>query len=301
MNMYMQYCLVDAVDPRDLVEDQFMGFMLYMVECRQTVPRTGRQYVGDICALLVKQGLTDPHIENMKRLRALLQRLQVLYPHHARKRLPLVQQDFAAMWEVMDDSNVAGARFKALLLLLWQSVSRFDDMLLVKRSDVTVDSDNNLVIHIAHHKMSYLSKGFTEKVVAWPEFPHSMAARNLSAAVAVRAYLELDPTLPSQDSKAEFLFRQADGHKLQYADTLKQLRQVLAAMGYNPLDYGMHSPRKGGGTCALNSSQGNEFITKQMGFWAGDSVRLYCCPTKSLIVDIQRNMATTTKTTVFNT
>jgi integrase len=298
--MYMQYCLVEVADPNDWIEDQFMGFMLYMVECRQTAPRTGRQYVGDLCAMLVKQGFPDPHLENMKRVPALLQRLTALYPHATRKRLPLVQQDFTGMWRVMVCTNVPGARFKALMLLLWQTVSRFDDLLNVKRSDVTIDDDNNFVIHIARHKMSYLSDRFTEKVVAWPEHPNSATALDLSAAVALRAYLELDPTLPSQDSKAEYLFRLADGSMLQYGATLKQLRSVLSAMGYVATDYGLHSPRVGGGTCALTSSGGNEFITKQMGFWAGDSVRLYARPTKGLIIDIQRSMATTASTTVFN-
>jgi integrase len=298
--MYMGFCLVEGTNPGDLVEDQFMGFMLYMVECRGTVPRTGRQYVGDICAMLVKQGMTDPKIENMKALKALLQRLQAMYPHTPKKRLPLVQQDYVKMWDVMDTTSIQGARFKALILCMWQTVSRFDDLRNVKRSDVLQDGDQNFVLTIAKHKMSYASNRFTEKMVAWPDQPETMAAINLSAALALRKYLELDPTLPTQDSKAEYLFRNADGTPLEYKFMLNDLRRVLTAMGYNPMDYGLHSPRIGGGTCALNSSEGNEFVTKQMGFWAGDSVRLYCRPTRNLIVDIQRSMACVLNTTVFN-
>jgi integrase len=300
VNMYMGYCLVEAADPRDLVEDQFMGFMLYMVECRGTVPRTGRQYVGDICAMLVKQGMQDPQIENMKALKALLQRLKVMYPNNPRKRLPLVQQDYVRMWDVLDTSSIPGARFKALILCMWQTVSRFDDLRNVKRSEVLQDGDQNFVLTIAKHKMSYASNRFTEKLVAWPAQPETMAAISLSAALALRRYLELDPTRPTQDSKAEYLFRNADGTPLDYQFMLNQLRRVLAAMGYDPMDFGLHSPRIGGGTCALNSSDGNEFVTKQMGFWAGDSVRLYCRPTKNLIVDIQRAMAIALNTAVFN-
>jgi hypothetical protein len=296
---YMGFCLVERLDPTDMVEDQFMGFLLYMVECRKTVPRTGRQYIGDIAQIMIKQGLGDPYVEQMKSLRALVQRLTVLYPHTTKKRLPLVQQDFVLMWQTMVTTNRAGARFKALLLTMWQTVSRFDDLLNVKRADVTKEN-GHYVIHIAKHKMSYASNRFTQKMVAWPTYPGSSSAQNLSASVALRHYLSLDPTLDSQDPKKEYLFRTADGGKLQYQSMLKQLRLVLKAMGYNELDYGIHSPRVGGATCALSSSDGNEFITKQMGFWASDAVRLYCRPTKDMVVHIQQQMAETTATKVFN-
>ena len=206
----MSYCLVEGLDPRDMVEDQFMGFLLFMVECKKTRPRTGRQYIGDIAQMMIKQGFQDPYVEHMKSLSALVVRLKGMYPSTVKKRLPIVQQDLVAMWKTVVTTNRAGARFKALLLLMWQTVSRFDDLINVKRSDVT-EENGHYVIHIGKHKTSHASQRFTQKMVAWPKFPASLAAQNLSAAVALKNYLVLDPTLASQVGEDEFLFRNADG------------------------------------------------------------------------------------------
>lgn len=300
MNAFMGYCLCEVQSPADMSENQLMGFMLYMVECRGTLPHTARQYVGDIAQILIKQGMQDPYIECMKSLKALEGRLKVLYPHTVKKRLPLVQQDLMAMWSVMTTTTTVGARFKAMVLVMWQTVSRFDDIVNIKRSDL-VEHDDHFVLLIGKHKMSYITgQRFTQKMVAKPLFPGATESQLLSAAVALTDYLRLDPTLPIQKPAKEYLFRGLDRKQMSYAPMLVQFRRVLAAAGYNPLNYGLHSPRIGGATCALGSSGGNEFITKQMGFWASNSVRLYCRPTHSLIVDIQRAMVATTATTLFN-
>ena len=59
--------------------------------------------------------------------------------------------------------------------------------------------------------------------------------------------------------------------------------------------YGTHSLRIGGATLAMACPGASEYSVKMLGYWAGDSVRLYTRPTQGAMVELSKHMIVTTK------
>ena len=70
----------------------------------------------------------------------------------------------------------------------------------------------------------------------------------------------------------------------------------LSAVGLNAAHYGVHSLRIGGATAALSCPDGYKYTVKVMGYWLGDTVRLYTRPTREMVVALQRQMMRTQHT-----
>ena len=301
MRSFSRYCLLDGVDvdlivqdPR-LVESTLMGYTCFLVEVRGVQVRTALQYCADVRSLYRKRtgrALGD----TMADLRDLGRRLTALYPSTPRTRRPFLQQDFAVLWRHLTPGSVAHARLKAMLLLCFQTVSRFSDIVRCDMSDVS-RLPSHTVIRIRHHKTkSYTGNRFTEKLLASPADPTAVHATVMSASLALDSYLHLHPPpLHRQDAP---LFRSANGSRWSYDDALVSLRRLLLQAGMNPQAYGLHSPRIGGATCALLDADGNELLVRTMGFWLGDSVQRYCRPTAKRILAIQRRMIERTHTAI---
>ena len=317
--MFARFCLAQQISPdliqregntfghlmdmRHAAENKMMGFLLYVVEVEGNKVDTAYGYARAVLLATRKRTGVDPELfGTFKDLSLFRQRLKVMYPVRKHARLPLVQQDYLAMWAALDMTSVAAKRFKAFTLLQFQAVCRFADLQMVKRSDVEV-RDGMLCISIRHHKTSHHACGqqFDSKYVALPHARDALSF-GLSAALAVLDYLKVDPTCASVPDNNQFLFRYSDGTHLKYARQLHALRSVLRAAGRDPDKYGLHSPRIGGATCAMVDSGGNEFIIRQMGFWGpkGDSVRLYTRPTPELVSAIQRRMMARPSTRLFS-
>ena len=274
-------------------QTKMMGFMLFAVETT-TTPKTAYKYARNVLLVSRKQTGVDLEGSGFKDLKNLHERLRVEYPHPPKDRRPLMQQDYKQMWAVLRPQAFSTKLFKALILVMFQAVSRFGDLKDVKRSDIVREGDL-VTIKIDKHKTSHHMTGqvFDTKFITVPK-KVNRTNKNLSAALALNEYLKEDPLDSSVTPlKNQYLFRTKDGKQLVYRQQLKALRSVLTQIGKDPMCYGMHSPRIGGATCAMVSSGGNEFIVKQMGFWKGKSVQLYSRPTVELICEIQQGMMST--------
>ena len=283
--------LVD--DPRYL-ESTLMGFTVFMVEVVGVQVRTALQYCSDMRSLYRKRtGLQLG--DTMRDLADLGRRLTKLYPAIRRTRRPLLQQDFIRMGRHFDPQCVAHARLKAMLLVCFQSVSRFSDIVRCDMSDITfLPAHVRLRIRL-HKTSSYTGDRFTEKVLAHPSNLTLTHQEHLSATLALSSYLRLHPP-PSRCTSAP-IFRNNDGSRWAYADALVSLKRILLVSNMDHNAYGLHSPRIGGATCALLDADGNELLVRTMGFWLGDSVRRYCRPSRSKILEIQRRMIASSLTT----
>jgi integrase len=236
----------------------------------------------------------------MKELTDLFRRLHSTYPSETRSRLGLMQGELRDPRSLLCKSGTRVAlRFWAFLMTAWQTVSRFDDLVHVRRADVTVQKDR-VIIKFRKHKMKGRQGGtvFDTKVMYLPA--PSAPPVELCAGSALQEYLKADPLVAGEDPASTPLFRKRGGEPLPYREQLRKLRSLLFATGRDGLKYGMHSPRIGGATCALMSQGGNEFLVKQMGFWKGGSVELYCRPTVEGIMEIQRQMSVGTATRATN-
>ena len=301
MRSFSRYCLLDGVDvdsivqdPR-LVESTLMGYTLFLVEVRGVQVRTALQYCADVRSLYRKR--TGRVLgDTMADLRDLGRRLTVLYPTQPRTRRPLLQQDFARLWCHTLPGSVTHARLKAMLLLCFQTVSRFSDIVRCDMSDVT-RRPSHTVIRIRHHKTkSYTGNRFTEKLLAPPTDPSTEHATVMSASLALDSYLHLHPPPPRCHDAP--LFRSDSGSRWSYDDALVSLRRLLLLAEMDPWAYGLHSPRIGGATCALLDADGNELLVRTMGFWLGDSIQRYCRPTARRILAIQQRMIERTHTAI---
>ena len=269
-----------------------MGFTLYMVEVRGVGVRTALQYCNDVRSMYRKR-TGHPLGDAMNDLRDLGRRLTHLYPTSTRRRLPLLQQDYVRLWHYTHRLSIAHARLKAMLLVCFQSVSRFSDIIRCDMNDLTYHT-NHMELRIRVHKTStYTGDRFTSKLLAYPSHPDSQSALDLSASMALRRYLLLHPP---QHTRTAPIFRSDAGLRWTYDESLTALRALLRVAGMSPSSYGLHSPRIGGATCALLDTNGNELLVKAMGFWVGDSVQRYCRPSTIRILDIQHRLISTLHT-----
>ena len=156
MRSFARYCLLDGVDvdtiiqdPR-LVESTLMGYTCFMVEVKGVQVRTALQYCADVRSLYRKR-TGRPLGDTMTDLRDLGRRLTALHPAAPRTRRPLLQQDFARLWNHAAPGSVPHARIKAMLLLCFQTVSRFSDIVRCDVSDVS-RLPSHIVIRIRQHK-----------------------------------------------------------------------------------------------------------------------------------------------------
>ena len=272
-----------------------MGFTCFMVEVVGVQVRTALQYCYDVCSLYRKlQGLQSTPV--MRDLQDLGRRLSLMYPTSARIRKPLLQQDFVRLDSVMNPRNMEHVRLKAMLLICFQTVSRFSDIIRCDVSDLQ-NCTHHMVLAIRMHKTkAYTGDRFTKKILAHPESPTTPLACSLSASLALRDYLRLHP--PPARLAPTPLFRSTGGRRWTYNDALLSFRRLLRAASMDPMSYGLHSPRIGGATCALLDADGNELLVRTMGFWLGESVRRYCRPSKQRILAIQRRMIASATTLI---
>ena len=90
----------------------------------------------------------------------------------------------------------------------------------------------------------------------------------------VRNMLRVDPT-PAGAAARTPLFRDArTGDALSYRLLLAITKQLMAAIGEDPAQFGTHSYRIGGAT-ALFAAGANETVIRTMGRWSSDLHRLY--------------------------
>ena len=95
-----------------------------------------------------------------------------------------------------------------------------------------------------------------------------------------------DPISPGQRASTP-LFRNADGSGMSMRHFRKVVRGVAAACGFDPSEFGGHSPRIGGATDVSDKSP---LLLQAKGRWAGDIGRIYARLTKRGLVAASRAM-----------
>ena len=98
--------------------------------------------------------------------------------------------------------------------------------------------------------------------------PLDRSERSLSAAAAVVAMLEGDPSTRKEDPQVPLFRDPATGRELTYAFASSELRRLLEAAGEIALAHSLHSPRRGGATAVANHAEGGHLVSGFMGTWA---------------------------------
>ena len=94
------------------------------------------------------------------------------------------------------------------------------------------------------------------------------------------------------------LFHTGDGAPITGPQLLKVLRGLLTAVGEIAMNFGTRSLRIGGATLAMSCPGATEYTVKMLGYWAGESVRLYTRPTREAMLDLGRKMMLTTNVNI---
>jgi len=247
MKSFFRFCLVENVDPHlARIEAQFdphramlrhaqnvlMGWAVYLVEVQKVRVGTAQQYVSDLCTMTRKTTTVDLKELVMKDLTDLFRRLHSKYPSEKRSRLGLMQGELRALRTLLCKSGTRVAlRFWAFLMTAWQTVSRFDDLVHVRRADVTVQKDR-VIIKFRKHKMKGRQGGtvFDTKVIYLPA--PSAPPVELCAGSALQEYLKADPLVAGEDPASTPLFQTGGGN--------------LSLTGSNSGNYGASSSLQAG-------------------------------------------------------
>ena len=95
-----------------------------------------------------------------------------------------------------------------------------------------------------------------------------------------------DP-VPRDQRASTPLFRHADGRRMRLSHFRKVVRGVAAACGFDPKEFGTHSPRVGGGTDVGDESP---LLLQAKGRWGGDLGKIYARLTQRGLVRASRAM-----------
>ena len=149
------------------------------------------------------------------------------------------------------------------------------------------DGVRYIVVRRTKDKTSRLQNGFGGKVLPEGDSP-------LSAYSAITYMLEGGPCKSCEGRGSMPLFHRGDGIPITGPELLKTLRTLLSSAGENPAHFGTHSLRIGGATLAMSCPGATEYTVKMLGYWAGDSVRLYTRPTREAMLQLGKLMMHTT-------
>ena len=135
------------------------------------------------------------------------------------------------------------------------------------RSDLVELNDKRMVVMMAPCKnMHYLGSKSCPLVIG--------AGGEQVDAVWEVQNLMVDPVPPGMADVTPLFRNPATGAALTTAEIMRWTRELMAAIGEDPMLYGTHSYRIGGAT-ALFAAGANETVIRTMGRWSSDIHRLY--------------------------
>ena len=314
MNAFRVYCVGESIQPVHFSPNLdsesslfvssmdsmrvFGGFMAYMVEVRGVTPETAEGYKRNIVThIKSKIGYCIKLGQDWGWLELVLNGLKKLHPHKKKRRDPMTPQILMKIRMHMDFGNHEDRTYWAVALYLMFGVSRkgdnlpetrtsFDNKHHVARRDLEFrgsGSDAYVVVARTEDKTSRLGGDFAGKPFPCGDGP-------LCTYAAISDMLRLDPLVKGELDADTPLFRHADRSPVTGPQLLIWLRGALAKVGENPMHYGTHSLRIGGATIAMTCPGASEYTVKMMGYWAGDSIRLYTRPTRDAILTLGKEM-----------
>jgi len=103
---------------------------------------------------------------------------------------------------------------------------------------------------------------------------------------ALRRMVESDP-VPASKRRTTPLFRNSNGSGMAMPHFRKVVRRIAASLGFDPRDFGAHSPRIGGAT---DLGEKSPLMLQAKGRWAGDLGKIYARLTRRGLVRASRAM-----------
>ena len=165
----------------------------------------------------------------------------------------------------------------------------------VSKADIKIEggkAGRYMVLRRTKDKTAKLDGAFAGK-------PLPEGESQLCAFTAISTLNEMDPIRNHEDPAKIPLFRHTNGQPITGPELLKFLRVMLKVVGEVPEHFGTHSLRIGGATLAMACPGSSEYTVRMMGYWAGDSIRLYTRPTRDAIIDLAKTMMSATTLNVF--
>ena len=256
-----------------------MRFVIALVEERGVSPETARQYFSSVQGWHAREhGIKLAGGLKLERLPQMLKGLRRIIGEAPRavRRGIAPQALKKAMDLVLDPSVPAHANMRAALATALQGLLRSAEFcgdkvnakLMLTRADLVQLTDDLMILMMHPCKNMHHLGGKTCPLVigAGGEF--------VDAVKEVRNMLAVDPH-DAAAADATPLFRDpATNRPLSYDAVLGTTKELMAAIGEDPAQFGTHSYRIGGAT-ALFAAGANETVIRTMGRWSSDLHRLY--------------------------
>lgn len=283
----------------------FEGFAIYCVVGKGLKVSVAAQYGTNVRTCITNESGWD--LKGMGdgkwgRLTRLFGQLKKDFPGEKRIRLPVLQQDLIRIRGQLNLRTHEDAMYWAVMLMSFFGVNRGGDVLPqtqsgfdpeddARRCDVSMEGADLMLLDLRENTKTGGKAG---------DFGYKPYVRDpgnpLCPVTAFENYAALDRLRPGERAESTPLFRHGNGKCTSTSDLLKFLKNKLSAVGLNAAHYGVHSLRIGGATAALSCPDGDKYTVKVMGYWLGDTVRLYTRPTREMVVALQRQMMRTQHT-----
>ena len=293
------FCRAKDVDPirmidpnapiMDKLEDEqlAMEFVCALVESRGVQVDTASNYFSQVqgwmgrkCGVKLCGGL------KLSRLPAMLKGLRrIIGENPAKVRRGVAAQSLRRAMDIMlDPSNPRDANIRAALASAFQGLMRSYEYCdtgkgprgtkavlsrIPSRKDLKVLTAERLVFMMCPCKnMKHLSGKTVPLVIGG-------GGTYIDAVAEMRNLMRVDPTPTGLDPGSVPLFRDPATNAPIQADALRRLiKNLMAAVGEDPSQFGTHSLRIGGAT-ALFAQGATPMVIRTMGRWSSDCYRLY--------------------------
>lgn len=276
------------IDPLSPLQDKLneeqraMRFVIALVTDRGILPRSAAVYFSQVQGWHAKtHGVKLCGGLKLERLPAMLKGLRRTHGDPPRR----VRRGFSpqalrtAMDLLLDPRDPAHANIRAALSTALQGLLRNSEFAVdegklwdaakhINRADLIELTAERLVLMIHQCKNSRQLSGKTSPLVI------GAGGKFVDAVAEVHNMLKVDP-VPDHLKAFTPMFRDpASNQPLRSNQIMQITRDLLRAIGENPLQFGTHSFRIGGAT-ALFASGADETVIRTMGRWSSDIHRLY--------------------------
>ena len=271
MKRFHTFCIqYNVSQPFPLTERLLCTFAAYLAD-QGLAPQTGKSYLSALRSMQISLGLPDPREQSslpiLKRVQAGISRARVLKGSPPRIRLPITVSILGAIHQSLETSTnpdkavfwaVASAAFFGFFRLgelLLNAPSQFNPATSLAWGDVAVDSHTNpsmVQFHLKISKCDQFGSG-SDIVVGRVDSP-------LCPVSAVLKYIEVRGDAPGP------FFKDSSNIALTKQRFVKQIRDILNAVGLQQDQYAGHSFRIGAATTAATAGVQDSTI-QTLGRW----------------------------------
>jgi hypothetical protein len=254
-----------------------MRFVCSLVEERGIGVESARVYFASVQGWHAREhGVKLAGGLKLERLPQMLKGLRRIFGEAPRAiRRGIAPQALKRAMDLLLDLNVpAHANMRAALATALQGLLRSEEFtsadtrFMMTRDDVVQLNESQMVLMMHPCKNMHHLGGKTCPLVI------GAGGEHVDAVWEVANLLRVDPTPPGKESTTPLFRDPATNKPLAYQRVLSMTRELMAAIGEDPSQFGTHSYRIGGAT-ALFAAGANETVIRTMGRWSSDLHRLY--------------------------